>query len=315
MKTLSPLLAVLLSLFSFWLPAAARPVPELPAAGEKIRVIIDTDAANEIDDLYALALALVMPERFEIEGIVAAHFGDFGGPHGISMSYDLIEEMLVLAGRKEIPIFQGSDPFQYVRKVEESPGVDFIVKEAMDDEDKRPLWVISLGACTNISMAYVKEPKIAGKVVSLWHGRTQWPERCWNFNAWNDLTAVQVMFESALPFVFFDTGSYTRASMKETAEWIAPHGKLGAFLHDYRKKKKWYQDEKKGFFDLGDIAVLVDSELGESEINDVPEVDRDFTYKHTGKHGKMLRIYQIDDAAVWKLLSGKLEEWAKAPKE
>ncbi len=82
MKTPSPLLAAVLALFTLGLSADARPVPELPAAGEKIRVIIDTDAANEIDDLYALALALVMPERFEIEGIVAAHYGDFGGPTG-----------------------------------------------------------------------------------------------------------------------------------------------------------------------------------------------------------------------------------------
>ena len=301
----------LITLAYLCIPLAARPVPELPAVGGKVRVIIDTDAANEIDDLYALALVLAMPERFDIEGIVAAHYGDFGGPHGIRMSYDLIKQMLEMAGREGIPVFKGSDPFQYVRKVEDSAGVDFIVKEAMDGEDERPLWVVSLGACTNISMAYVKQPKIAEKVISLWHGRTQWPERCWNFNAWNDLTAVQVMFESELPLVLFDTGTYTRASMEETAEWIAPHGKLGAYLHEYRKKKKWYQDEKKGFFDLGDIAVLADPALGSSEVNDVPEVDRDFSYKHTGKHGKMLRIYQIDDAAVWKLLSRKLETFAK----
>ena len=227
----------LITLACLCIPLAARPVSELPAVGGKVRVIIDTDAANEIDDLYALALVLAMPERFDIEGIVAAHYGDFGGPHGIRVSYDLIKQMLEFAGREEIPVLKGSDPFQYVRKVEDSAGVDFIVKEAMDGEDERPLWVVSLGACTNISMAYVKQPKIAEKVISFWHGRTQWPERCWNFNAWNDLTAVQVMFNSELPLVLFDTGTYTRASMEETAERIAPHGKLGAYLHDYRSKR------------------------------------------------------------------------------
>lgn len=227
------------------------------------------------------------------------------------MSYDLIKNLLKLSGREDIPIFKGSDPFQYAGKVEESAGVDFIVKEAMDDEDDRTLWVISLGACTSISMAYMKEPKIAGRVVSLWHGRTQWPLRCWNFNAWNDLTAVQVMFGSKLPLVLFDTGTYTFASMQETAEWIAPHGKLGAYLHDYRKTKEWYQNEKKGFFDLGDIAVLVDPSLCNSEVNDVPEVNRDFIYKHTRKHGKMLGLYQINDSAVWKILSEKLQSFSK----
>lgn len=59
---LTPLrIPYLIAFASTCLPLTARPVPELPGVGEKIRVIIDTDAANEIDDLYALALALVMP--------------------------------------------------------------------------------------------------------------------------------------------------------------------------------------------------------------------------------------------------------------
>src|SRR5689334_8354311 len=66
--------------------AAERAVPQLPPPGERIRVLIDTDAACEIDDLYAIALALASQDRFKIEGFVAAHFGDSGGPQGIEKS-------------------------------------------------------------------------------------------------------------------------------------------------------------------------------------------------------------------------------------
>lgn len=53
---------------------------ELPEAPEQpLRVIIDSDAANEIDDQFALAWALMAPEALQIEAITAApfSFGDY----------------------------------------------------------------------------------------------------------------------------------------------------------------------------------------------------------------------------------------------
>lgn len=57
-------------------PAPAyRLVPQIPGPpGVRIRLVINTDAANEIDDLYAIAPALRSPDRFEIAGFVATHF-------------------------------------------------------------------------------------------------------------------------------------------------------------------------------------------------------------------------------------------------
>ena len=45
-----------------------RRVPKMPVSGQKIPVIIDTDAACEIDDLYAIALAVLCQDRFDIKG-------------------------------------------------------------------------------------------------------------------------------------------------------------------------------------------------------------------------------------------------------
>lgn len=46
----------------------------LPAKGQKLRVVIDTDAKNEIDDQFALAWALMSQDQLEIEGMYAAPF-------------------------------------------------------------------------------------------------------------------------------------------------------------------------------------------------------------------------------------------------
>lgn len=47
----------------------------LPPAEGPVRVVIDTDAANEIDDQFALAWALLAPDRLAIEAIHAAPYG------------------------------------------------------------------------------------------------------------------------------------------------------------------------------------------------------------------------------------------------
>ena len=46
----------------------------LPSKNAKLRVVIDTDANNEIDDQYALAWALLSQDRLEIEGVYAAPY-------------------------------------------------------------------------------------------------------------------------------------------------------------------------------------------------------------------------------------------------
>jgi len=39
-----------------------------------VRLLVDTDTANEIDDQFALAWALLTPERMTVEAVTAAPF-------------------------------------------------------------------------------------------------------------------------------------------------------------------------------------------------------------------------------------------------
>src|SRR5687767_2205910 len=90
-------------------PPPARPQAPWPPPPGPLPVIIDTDAANEVDDIYALALALGFPERLRLEGIVAAHFGETGGTDGIARSYDDIQEVLARAGMAgRFPVKRGA---------------------------------------------------------------------------------------------------------------------------------------------------------------------------------------------------------------
>ena len=283
-------------------------MPVIPPPGERLRLIIDSDAKNEIDDQCAIALAILSPERFEIEGFVGANFdNERGGPDGVEKSAREIEMVLDKAGMAgRWPVKRGSHPMQYRAEPSPSEGVDFIIERAMAGTPENPLWVVGLGAATDMASAYLQEPRIVDRVVAFWHFRTRWPEKCYNFNVFGDVRAARLLFHSPLSFVLFDTGTYLRCPMEESERMVAPYGELGRYLHEYRLTEPWFQSPKKGFFDLGDIAALVDPSLACWEETECPEVDWDLSYHFKGTLGSILRCYHVDRDRTFGLLYDRL---------
>ena len=286
-----------------------RAVPQIPAAGKRIRVVIGTDAKNEIDDQWAIALAILSPERFAIEGFVGADFDNArGGPDGVEKSVREIETVLELAGMAgKWPVLHGSHPMRYQFEPSESEGVDFIIDRALAGTPEDPLWVVGLGASTDMASAVLKEPRIIDRVVAFWHFRTRWPEKCLNFNVVGDLRAARILLHSPLSFVLFDTGTYLRIPMEESERRVRPYGDLGKYLHDYRHTSESFQSPRKGFFDLGDIAALVDPSLACWEETPCPEVGWDLVYQFKDTLGSILRCYHVDRDRTFGLLFGKLK--------
>jgi len=287
-----------------------RVVPRIPPVGERLRVVIDTDAKNEIDDQWAIALAILSPDRFRIEGFVGANFdNNHGGPDGVAKSVREVETVLDKAGMAgRWPILHGSHPMRYRHEPSESAGVDFIMECAQTATPDDPLWVIGLGAATDMASAILKAPEIIDRVVAFWHLRTRWPAQCWNFNVFGDVKAARLLFHSPLPFVLFDTGTYLRCPMAESERMVRPFGDLGAYLHDYRLTNPYYQREDKGFFDLGDVAALVDPSLACWETVACPEVDWDLDYCFRDTLGSILRCYHVDRDRTFGLLYRALAE-------
>lgn len=290
--------------------ARHRRVPIIPPVGQKIRLLIDSDCKNEIDDQWAIALAILSPERFDIEGFVAANYdNDWGGADGVEKSALEIETILRKAGMEgRWPVKRGSHPMQYRFVPSESEGVDFIIERAMAGSPDNPLWIVGLGSATNMASAFLKEPRISDRVVVFWHFRTRWPEKCYNFNVFGDIKAARLLFHSPLPFVLFDTGTYLTCSMEESEKHVYPYGELGEYLHEYRKAHPMFSDPKKGFFDLGDITALLDPSIACWEEVTCPEVDWDLDYQFKGTLGSILRCYHVDRDNSFEMLYDKLKK-------
>jgi len=63
---------------------------EMPSG--KLRLIIDTDAHNEIDDQFAIAWALMSQDIFEIEGVLAEPYSHRHHREPTIRAYDLLKE-------------------------------------------------------------------------------------------------------------------------------------------------------------------------------------------------------------------------------
>lgn len=290
---------------------SSRMLAPWPVEG-KIRVIIDSDAANEVDDQFAIAIALVYTEKLQIEGFVAAHYGLRGGSAGIDKSYNNILEVLEKAGKKnQFPVKKGTHPLTYLDGIPNSDGVDFIIEKARAATPENPIWVIALGPATDVAAAVLKDPAIINRMVVVWHGRSKWPVQCWNFNAYNDIKAVQVLFDLPVRLILFDTGSNLTMPMGESEERVAPEGLMGKYLHDIRLRSAYASRADKGIFDMGDIVALINQQIIKWELVDAPSIGHDLKYDFSTKRGEIIRISDIDRNASFNLLDEALKRLKK----
>lgn len=286
--------------------AADRPSAPWPPAERPLRVVIDTDAANEIDDQYALALALGKRDRLLIEGFVAAHFGEAGGPAGIEKSYQEIERVLDAAGLNgEIPVKRGVGPLADGGEAPTSDGVEFILERARAASPDDPLWLVLLGPPTDAIAALERDPSVADRLVVFWHVRSEWPKRCRNFNARNDPVATRRVLELPSRLVLFDTGTDLYLAVDESERRYGGIGRLGEYLAAVHRAK--YPDEPKAVFDLGDLAALVDPGAARWERTPVPSVDAELNYDFSRTHGEAVRIRAVDRKRSFDLLEEALK--------
>ncbi len=304
---LSLIIATLFKVSAFGQPQ--RPLAPWPPPPGPLRLIIDTDAGSEIDDQYALSLALGEPQRLHLEGIIAANFGETGGVQGVEKSYEEIQRVLAKAGMTDkVPVKRGADPLIYRDETVHSEGVDFIIKEAKSATPESPIWLVLLGPATDAAAALLKDPSIADRLVVFWHGRTQWPLRCWNYNAYNDILAARLLFELQCRLILFDTGTHLQIDPEEDERRFGSLGPLGAYLQEIRHRRPGFMSPKKGIFDMGDIAALVDPSAAPWEKVDAPAVTQDLRYDFTKNYGSMIRIYYIEPVPTFQLLGQALKE-------
>lgn len=253
--------------------AQARP-PQLaanPAASETI--LIDTDIGDDIDDAFAVALALQSP-RLKIAGISTA-WGN------TALRVRLVRRLLSETGHAEIPVAEGiatkgSAPFTQARWAERGPALDspvsapeFLLRQAAAHPGQVTL--VAIAPLTNIGAAIdrdaatfrkLKRVVLMGGSIRKGYGDLGFlpdrgPEAEYNIHM--DVGAAQKLFRSGVPIFMMPLDS-TQLKLDEVKRAIlfgqgTPLTDALTLLYH-----EWGQ-ETPTLFDVMAVAYILDANL------------------------------------------------------
>jgi purine nucleosidase len=182
--------------------SGCRPVSKPAGSSEKIRLIFDTDANNELDDQHALAYLLFSGSVFDVAGVTVNRTSGGGD---ITAHYKEAERIIKLCNQEgKIPLYKGSSgDFSAIRETinsssfDGSDAVNFMIDRAKSSGNTK-LIILAVGKLTNVALALEKEPRIADRIKIVWLG-SNYPEKG-EYNQENDTMAMNYILNTPVDF-------------------------------------------------------------------------------------------------------------------
>lgn len=277
---------------------------------KRIRVVISSDMANEADDHASVAEALLSPS-FEIEALLAAHFGR---PGSRDESRQEISRLLELFGIGDDIVFDGADmAFSGSNGSNSSPASHRIASEALKN-DERKLFILALGPLTDIAAALLEEPAVAKRATLVWVGGESYPDGGWEYNLANDPAAANIVFSSGMEIWQIPRKTYAMMAVgiAELYVRLHGHGAVSAFILDrvlewnmlpsgaYRSGEAWT------FGDSSAVGVLIYPHPYDWKVWPAPVVGKDLWYVGSSGKGNVRVLERIDSRLVLEDLFSKL---------
>jgi len=208
----------------------------------RVDVVLDTDAFNEIDDQFAIGYLVRKPEKFRIKGFCAAPFFNSlsDSPNdGMEKSYQEIMNLLTLLERTDLKqlVYRGSATYLINEQTPvKSAAADFLAEIANSYSPENPLYIIAIGAITNVASAILKNPAILENCVVVWlggHG-VHMPAGASEFNMKQDIAAARVVFGCGVPLIQLPCDGVVdrfATSQYELAHWLKGKNPLCDYLY------------------------------------------------------------------------------------
>lgn len=326
---------LVIGLLLFSLTTLAQQYPSLTAAQRigrlsppetPLRVVIDTDTYNEIDDQFAVVYALFSPEQLTIEAVYAAPFKNHrseSAGEGMEKSY---EEILRLLERTQTPtddfVYRGSNEFLSSKdKPVDSDAAQNLIDRALGSDE--PLYVLTLGAPTNVASAILMEPSIKEKIVVIWLGGKgpTWPSAS-EFNLQQDVMSSQVMFDSGVPLVQIPTQpvtSHLLLSIPEAEKYLQGQGAIGDYLLEIFRQypKEVNADEyawSKVVWDISAVAYAINPSWFQSELRATPILTDEKTYSFDNRRPLYRTVTYLNRDKIFGDMFRKIEQHATTSK-
>lgn len=290
-------------------------ISKLSVPQSKIRMVLDTDTYNEIDDQFAVVYSMLSPDDLDVEAIYAAPFFNqrSSGPEdGMEKSY---EEILKVLERLNFPakdfVFKGSTDYLSNRNVpEKSAAVDDLIERAMKPSD-RPLYVVAIGAITNVATAILIEPEIINRIVIVWLGghALHWPNTN-EFNLRQDLKASRIIFDCGVPLIHLPccgVVTHLHTTVPEMEKYVKGRGAIGDYLFkifsDYSTEHKGWS---KVIWDIATVAFLINSDWLPSNLIHSPMISDKFTWSFDNSRHFIRSVFHVHRDGIFRDLFKKL---------
>lgn len=284
----------------------------------RVRMVLDTDTYNEIDDQFAVVHALLSPENLNVEAFYAVPFHNnrSDSPEdGMEKSYDEILRLLdFLNVSADGFVYRGSKAFlsDRVTPVSSDAATDMI-ERAMASRTEDPLYVVAVGAITNVASAILMESEIIKRIVVIWLGGNPlyWPHTR-EFNLTQDLISAQVVLDCGVPFVWLPARgvvSHLHTTVAEMERYVQGSGKVGNYL--VKIFKDYSSDHyawSKVIWDISATAYLVNPAWVPTEIVHSPILTEGATWSLDNSRHLMRVATSVDRDMIFRDLFKKLEQ-------
>ncbi len=259
-----------------------------------IDVVLDTDTYNEIDDQFALAYLIKKDELLRLKAIYAAPFFNDNSTDpkdGMEKSYDEIMRILTLMDKEELKdkVYKGSDKYLPDEKTPVTSDVtDDLCSRAMNYTPENPLYVVAIGAITNIASAIIQNPAIIDRIVLVWLGGNahHWQNNK-EFNLMQDVAAARVIFDCGVAVVQLPCMGVVSAfttTEHELIHWLKGKNKLCDYLVNatvneatrVSKISTW----SRAIWDVTAVAWLLDEDymFDTLEHSPIPQYDHHYSF-------------------------------------
>ena len=243
----------------------------------RVKMVLDTDTYNEVDDQFALAYSLLSPEKLDVLAVYAApYFNDrSSGPEdGMEKSYAEIVRLLGKMGRtSEGFVFKGSRGYL-------PDGETPVESEAARDLVKK-----AIGAITNVASAILMEPEIVKKICVVWlGGHPLSASTAREFNLMQDVPAARVVLDCGVPFTLvpcMGVASHLLATVPDMKDAIGGKNALcDALVELFGEYSSDHFGWAKEIWDVSTIAYLVNPDWIPTVLEHSPLLTDDCHWAH-----------------------------------
>ncbi len=294
-------------------------VARLEAPSAPVSIVLDTDTANEIDDQFALAYALLSPERITVEAVYAAPFENpaTDPAAGMEKSYDEIHRVLDHLGwpRRDFVLKGSSRWLAAIDQPVSSPAAEDLIRRARQERSS-PLYVVAIGAITNVASALLLAPDIIERIVIVWlAGNPYYWHPGTEYNVYQDMLAARIIFDCGAPLVHLPAMNVTehlRTTLPEIERFVRPQGAIGRYLYDiYLGHADDHFARSKEIWDIGAIAWLVNPSWVDSVLIHSPILTADHAWGHNPHRHLIREALTVKRDPIFADVFRKLEKHAQ----